>query len=49
MNDLWEAHKIRNRLAHEADFHLPIEEAQRLIEIYHKSFGRILSKELEII
>ena len=34
--------KIRNRLAHEADFHLPIEEAQRLIEIYHKSFGRII-------
>ncbi len=48
IDDLWEAHKIRNRLAHEADFHLPAEEAQRLIEIYHKILEELLSKELEI-
>lgn len=48
IDDLWEAHKIRNRLAHEADFHLPLEEAQRLIEIYNKVLEELLSKELKI-
>ena len=48
IDDLWEAHKIRNRLTHEADFHLPIEEAQRLIGIYHKVLEELLSKELKV-
>lgn len=49
INDLWEAHKIRNRLAHEADFHLPVEEAKRIIEIYHKTIEELLNIELELI
>lgn len=49
LNDLWEAHKIRNRLAHEADFHLPLEEAKKTIEIYHKTMEELLNIELELI
>lgn len=48
IDDLWEAHKIRNRLAHEADFHLPAEESQRLMGIYNKVLEELLSKELKI-
>lgn len=49
LNDLWEAHKLRNRLAHEADFHLPIDEAKKIIGIYHKTIEELLSIELELI
>jgi len=49
LNDLWEAHKVRNRLAHEADFHLPIDEAKKIIGIYHKTIEELLSIELELI
>ena len=49
LNDLWEAHKIRNRLAHEADFHLPADEAKRIIGIYHKTIEELLNIELELI
>jgi len=49
INELWEAHKIRNRLAHEADFHLPIPEYKKIIEIYHGVLEELLSRELEMI
>ena len=49
LNDLWEAHKLRNRLVHEADFHLSINEAKRIIGIYHKTIEELLSIELELI
>jgi len=49
INELWEAHKIRNRLAHEADFHLSISEYKRIIEIYHGVLEELLSRELEMI
>ena len=49
LNSLWEAHKVRNKLAHEADFHLSAEEAKKIIEIYHKTIEELLNIELELI
>ena len=36
LNDLWEAHKVRNRIAHEASFILSREEALLAISRYEK-------------
>ena len=44
LQDLWEAHKIRNRIAHEADYKLSREEALRALALYEKAF-----RELEYI
>lgn len=49
LNDLWSAHKTRNKIAHEADFHLSAEEANKIIEIYHKTMEELLNIELELI
>ena len=39
LNDAWEAHKVRNRIAHEGtNFRLSHREAQRIIELYKKVF-----------
>lgn len=35
---IWQAHKIRNRLVHEPDYHLSDAEARIAINIYKKSF-----------
>ncbi len=44
INDIWEAHKVRNRIAHEADFSLSLAETKMAIS----GFERAL-KELEYI
>lgn len=44
LDALWEAHKIRNRIAHEADFRLSISEAERILEIY-----QAVLKEFELL
>lgn len=49
LNDIWEAHKIRNRLSHEPDFHLQPKESRRVISIYHNAIEEILSKEIEMV
>ena len=49
LNDVWEAHKIRNRLSHDPDFHVKPEEARRVIDIYHAAINEILSKEVEMV
>lgn len=49
INDLWEAHKIRNRIAHESDFHISAGEARKVIEIYHKTLKDLLSREVELV
>ena len=49
LNDLWEAHKLRNRLVHEADFHLQAVEYKKIISIYHEVLEELLSRELELI
>jgi hypothetical protein len=49
LNNLWEAHKIRNRLVHEVGFILSLDESKRLIEIYHKTIEELLNVELELI
>lgn len=44
LQDLWEAHKIRNRIAHEADYKLSREDATRALALYEKAL-----RELEYI
>jgi len=45
LSEVWEAHKVRNRLAHEtADFKLSKERAEEVIDLYEKGL-----KELEYI
>lgn len=36
LQDIWEAHKIRNRIAHEPDLHLSPEESMRALQRYEK-------------
>jgi hypothetical protein len=38
IDDLWEAHKLRNKIVHEASFGLSIGLAERALEIYQKAF-----------
>ncbi|MBI2591096.1 MAG: hypothetical protein HYW34_00220 [Candidatus Brennerbacteria bacterium] len=35
---LWQAHKIRNRVVHEPDFHLTLEQTDAALDIYKQSF-----------
>ncbi|MCL5733522.1 MAG: hypothetical protein M1334_02555 [Patescibacteria group bacterium] len=44
LNEVWEAHKIRNRLVHEPDYSLDSQTAARTISFYEKAF-----KGLELI
>lgn len=44
LDDLWEAHKVRNRIAHEANYKLSLEYAEAAISRYAKTL-----KELEYI
>jgi len=37
INDIWEAHKIRNNIVHDPDYKLSLREAQKAIEIYEKA------------
>jgi hypothetical protein len=38
LDEAWEAHKVRNRIAHENDYQLPEREARRVISMYEKVF-----------
>src|SRR5690606_20910065 len=38
LNDAWEAHKVRNSIAHEADFQMDYREAKRVIKLYENIF-----------
>ena len=44
LNDLWEAHKIRNRIAHEADYRISKEDSERALKDFESAL-----KELEYI
>lgn len=37
IDDLWQAHKVRNRIAHEPNFKLTYSQAERAIEIYQRA------------
>lgn len=37
IDELWDAHKMRNRIAHEPDFKLTKFQAERAVEIYQKA------------
>ncbi len=41
LQDAWEAHKVRNRIAHETGFVLTKREAKRAIELYHNVFEEL--------
>lgn len=49
LDALWEAHKTRNRLVHEAGYKISREEARRVIAIYHKCMEDLLDMELEMV
>src|SRR3989344_1797430 len=37
ISDVWEAHKLRNRIAHESDFRISMEETTKTLGVYKKS------------
>ncbi len=39
LQDAWEAHKVRNQIAHESGFSLTRREARRVMELYEKVFN----------
>ena len=39
IDDVWQSHKMRNRLVHEPDFQLKEHEVRRIIEIYEKALN----------
>lgn len=41
LNDVWEAHKMRNRIAHEADQVLTHEEASRAVSLFEKALREL--------
>ena len=41
LNDLWEAHKVRNRIAHEASFRLSMEDTARTISCFEKTLKEL--------
>ncbi|HDH31177.1 MAG TPA: hypothetical protein ENH26_00135 [Candidatus Wolfebacteria bacterium] len=49
LDDLWKAHKIRNRIAHESEFHIAQVEAKKIITVYHKTLKDLTSKDLELV
>lgn len=38
IDEVWQAHRMRNRLVHEPDFELKEHEARRMVEIYERAF-----------
>ena len=34
LNEIWQAHKLRNQIVHQPDFHLTHSQAERAIEVY---------------
>lgn len=49
LDDLWEAHKMRNRIAHESGFHITLDEARKIINIYHRTLKDLLEREVELV
>ncbi|OGF61330.1 hypothetical protein A2662_00550 [Candidatus Giovannonibacteria bacterium RIFCSPHIGHO2_01_FULL_45_33] len=41
LNDLWEAHKVRNRIAHEAGYKLSPEDSARVIACFEKALKEL--------
>lgn len=41
IDDLWEAHKIRNRLAHDTNYFLRYGEAKRAVQLYEKALKEL--------
>lgn len=37
LDELWQAHKVRNQIAHETNFQLNQSQAKRAVEIYHRA------------
>jgi hypothetical protein len=44
LDEVWQAHKLRNQIVHEPDFHLTHSQARRAIEIYQRAL-----EDLEVI
>ncbi|PIP24800.1 MAG: hypothetical protein COX34_02280 [Candidatus Nealsonbacteria bacterium CG23_combo_of_CG06-09_8_20_14_all_36_12] len=37
LEDVWEAHKIRNNIVHDPDYRLSLDQAKKVLEIYEKA------------
>jgi len=44
LDELWQAHKVRNRIVHEPDFPLTLSQAKQAVEIYQRAM-----EDLEVI
>jgi len=41
LREVWEAHKIRNRLVHESEFELSLSQTKRAIEIFKRALKNL--------
>jgi len=41
IEDIWQAHKVRNRIAHESDFQVGASDAERIIDAYGRAFRQL--------
>ncbi|MBI4087286.1 MAG: hypothetical protein HY434_00445 [Candidatus Liptonbacteria bacterium] len=41
LNDIWEAHKLRNRMVHETDFKMKRDIAERALGVYERTFKEL--------
>jgi hypothetical protein len=41
VDDVWQAHKLRNRIAHEADFALKRDLAERALTVYEQALEHL--------
>ncbi len=41
LRQVWQAHKIRNQLVHETNYHLSFQEAKRALNIFKKGFEEL--------
>lgn len=48
IDKLWEAHKVRNELAHNPNFKIEEKEARRILDLYHESMEELLEREIEM-
>jgi hypothetical protein len=42
LEDAWEAHKVRNQVAHQSGFTLTRREARRVVELYERVFREFI-------
>jgi len=41
IDQVWEAHKVRNNIVHDPDYRLSLDKAQKMIEVYEEAFKNL--------